>query len=151
MLEVNLAKMNIEKLTNDKEAAAQLIATGGIGKQDIAEQLGIHRNTLWKWEQDDNFKARVGELKQEFEGFAKDLIQSKLVNAVNDYWKLINSTENARVKADGYRFFIQHQLGTPESKSKVELTTSIENTTNIDDDLLETAYDDVIDYEDVED
>lgn len=144
--------MSMNKLPHDKEAAAQLLAYGGVEKQDIAKQLGISRTTLWTWEKnDDDFKARVDELKQEFEGFAKDLIQSKLVDAVNEYWKLINTSENDRVKAEGYKFFIERQLG--KVTNKVELTTEINNT-SLDEDILNVEYDDldnIIDHQDNED
>ncbi|PIC72415.1 phBC6A51 family helix-turn-helix protein [Sporosarcina sp. P17b] len=121
--------MSMIKLPHDKEAAAQLLATGGLEKQEVARQLGIGRSTLWKWEtQDDVFAARVDELKHEFESFAKGLIQSKLVTAVEDYWKLIKTCDNARVSADGYRFFIENQIGKPTSRVEVANTTKVKPT-----------------------
>ncbi|WP_407268935.1 phBC6A51 family helix-turn-helix protein [Radiobacillus sp. PE A8.2] len=131
--------MTEEKLPHNKEAAAQLLASGSIEKQHIADQLGISRTTLWAWEKnDENFKARVDELKREFESFGIRLIESKLVDAVNEYWKLIKATDNARVAADGYRYFIDRKLGKPTSKHEID--TGIVNST-VDDDVLDVEYD----------
>ncbi|MCD8510126.1 MAG: helix-turn-helix domain-containing protein [Bacillus sp. (in: Bacteria)] len=100
-----------EPLDRKREAAAQLIAHGGIEKQEIAKQLDISRTTLWKWEtSDDVFKARVDVLKREFESFGVPLIGSKFIEAVSGFWKLINKTDNDRVAADRYRYFIDRKL-----------------------------------------
>lgn len=111
--------MEVEKLINDKEAAAQLLATGGLNKTEISKRLDISRSTLWKWEQDDNMKARVYELKHDFESFASDLIHSRLIDAVDGYWSLVKSSDNDRVKADGYKFFIERSLGKVSNELKV--------------------------------
>lgn len=135
--------MDITRLPDEREAAAQLIAHGGMEKQKIATQIGISRGTLWNWEQTDDFKARVEELRHEFGNFATGLIHSKLVDAVEGYWRLIKDSDNDMVRAKGYEYFLNRNLGKPTDKH--EITTKQDTTANVSDDLLDIDYDNVID------
>lgn len=131
--------MSDELLPKNQEAAAQLLAHGGIEKQEIAKQLQISRQTLWNWEnKDEKFKNRVDFLKREFESFGVELINSKFIQAVNGYWDLIRQTENDRVAADGYRYFIDRKLGKPTSKHEIE--AGIKETNKVDEDVLESEF-----------
>lgn len=139
--------MSDENLTMQQEAAAQLIATGGLQKQEIADKLSISKPTLWKWENKENFKARVNELRRDFKSFGVDLISSKFVTAVDGYWKLIEETDNARVKAEGYRYYIDRMIGKP--KSTVDIDTNLNNEDQIDEDIIEAEFEQIAnDYDD---
>jgi hypothetical protein len=63
---------------NQKELAAQLIADGRLSHENIAKQVGITRNTLYRWRRDPNFAWRVEDLrKQNAQEFADLAIATK--------------------------------------------------------------------------
>ncbi|MDQ1003977.1 DNA-binding CsgD family transcriptional regulator [Neobacillus niacini] len=125
--------MNEEKLTHQQQAAAQLLATGSHEKQEIAKIVGISRTTLYHYMKQDKFIAEVDRLKREFRTFGKELMESKLVEAVNGYWDLIKGTDNSMVAAKGYEFFIERSLGKLTNKAEitVEATSSNLNSNDI--------------------
>jgi len=126
--------MSDERLPQNKTLAAQLVAAGQMEKQQIAEVVGINRTTLWNWEKDEKFKAEVDRLKREVQDFGEGLIKGRLVEAVKGYWNLIESTDNAMVKKQGYEFFIERSLGKLSTKLEVEANTN--ESKKVDTDLL---------------
>ncbi len=131
--------MSTDGLTKKQEAAAIMLANTDLEKQHIADQLEISRTTLFNWEtKNDLFKARVHELKREFQNFGQQLMEAKLVEAVQGYWNLIQKTNNDMVAKNGYEFFIERSLG--KVANNVKLTTEIENVKKIDQDILEAEF-----------
>lgn len=131
--------MNEEKLNKQQLAAAQLLAVGGHEKQEIAKQVGVSRTTLYNWlTKNDDFKAEVASLRREFRNFGTELIESKLVDAVNGYWELITKSNNPMAAAKGYEFFIERSLG--KLTNNHSITTEIENKKVIDEDILDLEY-----------
>ncbi|MGN7941991.1 phBC6A51 family helix-turn-helix protein [Metabacillus sp. 22489] len=135
--------MSDELLSAEQESAAQLLAIGGIDKQDIADRLSISRTTLWKWEKNEIFRARVDEIKREFSSFGIGLIESKFVEAVNDYWNLIKTTENSRVKAEGLRYFIDRKIGKPTSKVDLGVNNG-QNNDGVNEDVIDAEFDEIV-------
>lgn len=131
--------MEEEKLNKKQIAAAQLLAVGGIEKQDIAKQVGVSRTTLYNWlTKNEDFKAEVASLKREFRNFGNELIESKLVDAVDGYWNLIKQSNNDMVAAKGYEFFIERSLG--KLTNNLTLTTEVNNMKPVDEDILDQEY-----------
>lgn len=141
--------MSEELLPTNQEAAAQMLATGGIEKSVIANRVGVSRTTLYNWTQKEKFAARVATLRHEFTSFGIDLIQSKFVDAINNYWEMIQETEDSRVKAEGFRYFIDRQLGKPSTKLDVNTDTTNQRKI-IDADELEKELDELETSEDKE-
>ena len=131
-------KDSVSNLGISQQTAAELLATGNIEKKEIAQTVGVSRTTLYNWmKKDDNFNAEVDRLKREHRNFGHQLIESKLVDAVNGYWKLISESNNDMVKKSGYEFFIERSLGKLSNKTEI----SVDNTvTKIDEDILDTEH-----------
>lgn len=138
----------IKILDDRKTLAIQHLAEGEKTKTDIAKMIGVSRQALYNWLDDDEFRAELDRRLQQRKVLVEKIIDSKLENAVDQLIDLANTTENARVKAQTLQYIIDRGLG--KAINRVEMTTDIVNT-NIDDDLLETAYDDVIEHESIED
>lgn len=131
-----------EKLPNNREAAAQLLASGTLEKQEIADKIGVSRTTLWNWEKNDKrLAARVEELKRDFENFGVGLIHSKLVEAVNGYWDLIQTSDNDMVRSKGYEYFLNRKLGTPKSNHDLTVNQSLENNNTYTNDDIKQVFD----------
>ncbi|MFJ7940930.1 phBC6A51 family helix-turn-helix protein [Peribacillus sp. NPDC096622] len=131
-------KDSVSNLGIAQQTAAELLATGNIEKKEIAQTVGVSRTTLYNWmKKDDNFNAEVDRLKREHRNFGHQLIESKLVDAVNGYWKLISESNNDMVKKSGYEFFIERSLGKLSNKTEI----SVDNTvTKVDEDILDTEH-----------
>lgn len=135
------------KLPHNKQIAAQLMAQGTMEKQEIAKAVGVNRSTLWNWEKnDEEFKAEVDRLKHEIKVFGMDMIAGKLAEAVQKYWELIESTDNQRVKAEGYQYFINRNLGKPTSK--LDIDAGLKTNDTLDRDVLEAEFEEWDDLED---
>lgn len=131
--------MEEEKLNKKQLAAAQMLAVGGIEKQEIAKAVGVSRTTLFNWlTKNEDFKAEVASVKREFKNFGTQLIESKLVDAVNGYWDLIKKSNNDMVSAKGYEFFIERSIG--KLTNNLNLTTEVNNIKNVDEDILDLEY-----------
>ena len=129
--------MSNELLTQQQQAAASLLANGSMEKQAIAKYIGISRTTLYQWMKNDNFNAEVDRLKHEIKVFGQEIIAGKLAEAVSKYWNLIESTDNQRVKAEGYQYFINRNLGKPTSK--LELEAGMKEA-EVSDDILDAEF-----------
>jgi AcrR family transcriptional regulator len=131
--------MSEDKLNKQQLAAAQLLAIGTIDKQDIAKQVGVSKTTLYNWiNKNKEFMAEVASVKRDFKNFGMQLMEARLVDAVEGYWKLIQNSNNPMATARGYEFFIERSLG--KLTNNVALTTQVENVKPIDEDILESEF-----------
>ncbi|TCN25493.1 phBC6A51 family helix-turn-helix protein [Mesobacillus foraminis] len=124
-----------DTLNNQQQAAAQLLAQGTLEKQEIAKRVGISRTTLYHYMKQAKFIAEVDRLKQDFKTFGKGLVESKLTDAVNGYWKLLEQSNNDMVRAKGYEFFIERSLG--KLTNSHTISTEVTNIKQVDEDILE--------------
>jgi predicted DNA-binding protein YlxM (UPF0122 family) len=131
--------MSGELLSQQQQTAARLLAIGNLDKQGIADSIGISRTTLWQWEKSGKLSAEVDRIKLEYQNFGKQLMENKLVDAVNGYWSLIQSTDNAMVAKSGYEYFIDRSLG--KVTSKTEITLDAINTNQYNDNDIKQVFD----------
>lgn len=85
--------------TKQTEQAAQLIASGDFTYPEIAERLGVVRETLWHWRQRPEFVARVKEhIEAQREAIMSFGIAQKhnRVQAQNERWLSMRRLQKAR-------------------------------------------------------
>lgn len=63
--------------------------------------------------------AEVDSVRQDFKIFGKQLMEARLVDAVDGYWDLIKKSNNPMVSAKGYEFFIERSLGKLTNRIKL--------------------------------
>src|SRR5689334_22365863 len=51
-----------KKLSQNQEKAAALVAADVLTDDDIASEVGIKRQTLWRWKKTEEFSVRVSEI-----------------------------------------------------------------------------------------
>jgi Helix-turn-helix of insertion element transposase len=123
--------MSDKKLNQQQLAAAQLLAIG-----TIDNQVGVSKQTLYNWiNKNVEFMAEVDSVRQDFKNFGKQLMEARLVDAVDGYWDLIKKSKNGMVSAKGYEFFIERSLG--KLTNNLNLTTKVNNIKPVDEDILE--------------
>ncbi|MGF7057200.1 phBC6A51 family helix-turn-helix protein [Brassicibacter mesophilus] len=122
-------------LDQQKILAIQLLVDGELSRTDIAKKVGVSRQALYNWLDNDEFKAELNRRIQDRKVLCEKIIDSKLQDAVDKLWELQLSTQNSRVKAEVLKYFIDRALGKPASK--LEMNDSRENKENItDNDIL---------------
>lgn len=127
------------ELTDQQLLAAQLLALGTMQKQEVIDTVGCSKQTLYNWiNKNEKFNAEVDQLRRDFKNFGKGLMEAKLVDAVNGYWKLTQTSNNDMVRAKAYEFFIEHSIG--KVSNKTEITVDTKQNKNTDTDLLEQEH-----------
>jgi len=81
MFNTNGGPLRSEGLTPDQEDAAMLIASG-MAIQDVAEELDVHRSTVWRWRQLETFQAYLNSLRREAKLDALDRLLSLQAKAL---------------------------------------------------------------------
>ena len=135
-------------LDDRKILAIQYLAEGEKPKTEIAKLVGISRQTVYDWLDDDEFKAELDRRLQQRKVLVEKIIDSKLEEAVKSLWELAKTTKNARVKAQTLQYLIDRALGKATSKLEVEAVQ--QKSANVDDDILEASYEDYIDIDEEE-
>lgn len=121
-----------------KEQAIQLLLDGRLTKTQVASEVGCTRQTLYDWLKSADFSAELDRRKTELKDLGQQMFASKLADAIVGYWNLIQNTENDKVKADGYEYFIDRQLGKVTSRLEV---TADAKTDGSNKDILEDELD----------
>lgn len=127
-------------LDDRKVLAIQHLAEGEKAKTEIAKLVGVSRVTLYDWLDNEEFKAELDRRIQQRKSLVENIIDSKLEDMVGQLATLATTSKNDMVKAKILTYWVDRGLGKPTSKLEVEATNQINPT--IDDDLLESAYDD---------
>ena len=109
-------------LTQKQLEAVEMLMDGEMTKGQIAEELGVHRNTISAWCKDERFKAAIKECAEERSRQTMDYVKSKSLEAAMALWDMAEHSKDKRVSKEIYKFFVERQLG--------RLTTAIEVTDN---------------------
>ena len=133
--------MSMNKLTNQQQSAAGLLAIGTAEKQDIAKQIGVSRTTLWKWESKPEFVAEVDRLKREFKTQGENFLLGKVNMALQDIYNLSKGAESEKVRLEALKYISDHALG--KAVSKYELAVDNTNTFNIDQNEIKEVFDQI--------
>lgn len=132
----------MQEITNldEKKIMAAHLLVQGLEKREIAKDVGVSHTTLYKWLKDEEFLAEINTIKRELKTQGLNMMTGKLNRAVKEYWDLVQTTDNDRVKAEGYQYFINHNLGKPTTK--LDIDTGMKPEQDLDHDILEQEFQD---------
>ena len=125
----------------------ELLISGEYKMQEIADLVGVARNTLYTWLEREEVKAEMNKRLQEIRTNASKLFDAKLDKAIDEYWKLAMTTTDVRTKQIALSYWIDRSLG--KTTTKLDIADSRADTSVSDDDIL-TAIDAARDKEDRE-
>lgn len=128
----------MEIIDDRKMLAIELLADGELTKVDIAKKVGIARQTIYDWMNDDKFKAELDNRLHQRKVFVQKKIDGKLDFVIDKLYELANDDSNKRVQAQVLQYLADRSLG--KTTTKLELESSI-NTNTVDDDILDVEYD----------
>lgn len=95
----NVPEMDRSDDDETRLKATELLAAGVLTQEDIADQLGIDRRTLYRWRQDPDFAARVEVRVQEIGAEVRRIgiaDQSRRLAALNDRWNRMRRVLESR-------------------------------------------------------
>jgi transposase-like protein len=130
-----------------KMLAIELLADGELRKTEIAKKIGVSRQALYHWLNDQEFVAELDRRLQQKKSLVQKRIDGKLDFVIEKLYELANDSSNKRVQAQVLQYLADRALGKPTSKHEIEAAMNDKN--NIDEDILEAEFDEV-DNEDEE-
>jgi len=79
-------------LNPQQEQAAYMLATGA-GVQEVADELDVHRSTLWEWRQQATFEAFYNRLLSEIRADVKEGLVGLYEDAIDTVRQCLNSDD----------------------------------------------------------
>lgn len=110
--------------------AVELLILSGKTQNEVAETLGIHRNTVSAWVHNKNFVAAMQKCENERNRQTIRSIRSKSPVALDRLWKMAESTNDKRVAKEIYMYIIDRDLG--KITAKVEIEDNRQSNTDFD-------------------
>lgn len=107
----------------------------GMPITEISKKIGKSRVAIYDWLKQDEFVAKLNERLQENKAQAEKVVNSKLPEALNMMWGLIQKSQSDKVKADLLKYWVDRQLGKPTSHT--EITENGGDKDNIEDDVID--------------
>lgn len=125
---VNSKEKNEHGLTEMQQKVVEMLIFDGKTQLSIAEELGLHRNTVNKWLKKPEMVAERRRCEQELARQTKEQMNAFVVahgmDIVQKLYELSQSTDK-RVSAQCSQYLVDRILG--KSTSKVEIDADIDN------------------------
>jgi transposase-like protein len=115
-----------EKLTKKQKQAIELLTTTDLTYTEVAERLGVHRNTLFRWREQEIFRRELERVLQMRVKFLDDRIRMEQENLFQKALNLIDRAESEHVKADLIKYLMDRGLGKASTKVDITVEPKIE-------------------------
>jgi len=110
-------------LDEKKLLAIQLLIEGNLSKTEIAEKCNKSRTWLYEYVINDyECKAELDRRLRDIKTLGEKEFNAKLGMAIDEYWKLIQTTQDTRTKEKALAYWIDRSLG--KTATKIEVTES---------------------------
>lgn len=103
-----------------KLLAIEKLIEGEMSRVAIAEMIGISRQTLYSWMNNELFVAEMDERLLSIKSFTEKKIQSQVDFALTNLLELARDDSNRRVQAQVNQYLLDRALGKPTSKVELE-------------------------------
>lgn len=110
---------NNYKFTKKKQKAVELLINGDLTKKEIAEELGITRQTLYKWMNDERFQAELQKQTDQIKRQAALFIDRKALKAAQKLWELTECGDN-RTKDSAVNSILNRSIGKANTNITIE-------------------------------
>lgn len=107
-------------LDERKIRVIELLIEGILNKTEIAQQIGVCRQTIYEWMEKDDFKAEFDKRLNQIKTNAAKLFDSKLDAVINEWYKMMmDDTCEKRTRAKLLVDWVDRSLGKPTSHLEV--------------------------------
>lgn len=114
--------------------AIELIVSGEYQITQVAELVGVHRTTIYNWLDNEEFKAEMDKRLQDIKNQAEKEFNTKLLKAIDEYWKIAMSSTDMRTKEKALSYWIDRSLG--KTTSRLEMADNRTDTNITEEDIL---------------
>lgn len=113
----------------------ELLISGEHTITRIAGLIGVSRQAIYNWLNNEEFKAELDKRLHEIKTMAQKEFDAKLNVAIDEYWKLATDPKTeARTKQVALSYWIDRSLG--KTTSKLEMTDDRKDDNTSEDDIL---------------
>ena len=112
----------------------ELLVSGEYKITEIAELIGVARQTIYDWLKREDVKAELDERLRVIRTNSQKLFDAKLDKAIDEYWKLAMTTTDVRTKQVALSYWIDRALG--KTTSRLEMTDNRTDTYISEEDIL---------------
>lgn len=111
----------LQGLTSKQLEAVELLLNGEYNKGEIAEIVGVHRNTITQWCKNDEFVAALKEREAEKNRQTLALLKSKSTRATEILMELAECSDK-RVQMEAVKYILDRNLGKTTAKVEIDDT-----------------------------
>lgn len=134
-------------LLNQKHLDAIEELMKGENISNVAKKIGVSRNSIYNWLDDEEFKRELDKRKQAISKRALDRVNIKVNEYLEGIEKIAKTTDNDNTALTAYGMLLDRALGKATAKQEIELSNT-DNNADIDlDSLLEDKDSNVIDLD----
>lgn len=131
-------------LSENKVRAIHMLVENKHTKVNIAKMLGISRQTLYSWLDDDEFKAELDRVVHVIQIYGENQIKANIDRYLDNIHRLAHSAESEKTRLDANQYLVDRVLGKTTTKVE-EINQSSEgkaiNASTIDEDIAELEAD----------
>jgi len=125
-------------LDEKKILAIEMLVDGELTKVEIAKRIGVSRQALYNWLDDEEFRAELDRRLQGIKSFVQKRIDAKLEFVIDKLYELATDNSNKRVQAQVLQYLADRALGKPSSK--LDITAEAKTGDTVSQDLLESEF-----------
>lgn len=111
-----------------KELAMSLLIKGD-SVIDIAKLVGVNRNTIYNWQEEEEFKAEMGKRKHDIILQGNNMIVNELNLYVSELKRIALCGKSEKVRSDTSQYLIDRVLGKTTTRLEVDAKTEEDSVT----------------------
>ena len=104
-------KYNTVKMTKRKLKAVEMLIKGDLTRTDIAKELGISRDTLYRWMKEEEFMAALQKRTEQIKRQAIQFLDSKSYDAACKLWEVAENDRDTRSRLDAANSILNRSIG----------------------------------------
>lgn len=108
-----------DNLGEQQMQMVELLVAGEKTKGEIAEIIGVHRNTITRWCKDDRIKALVAACEEEKIRQTNSFFVAKAPIAAAKLWEMATKSSDKRVAREIFQYVIDRAIGKPTGRMEV--------------------------------
>ena len=97
-------------MLDERKINAALMRAQGVDVTKIAKDIGINRGTFYNWEKDEEFKAELDRLKQEFLTQGKSMVSFLAPSAVKKLAWLMVHADSSKIQLESARALLDKSI-----------------------------------------
>lgn len=113
-------KYNTVKMTKRKLKAVEMLIKGDLTRTDIAKELGISRDTLYRWMKEEEFMAALQKRTEQIKRQAIQFLDSKSYDAACKLWEVAENDRDTRSRLDAANSILNRSIGKANQNITIE-------------------------------